>query len=302
MPRIGTCALQALRLLPGLSARLFVSSSLALTLLLGFASRQSLADVLYYEGALESEEFSLLGTAWNPGPNAARAGGNPAPGSATFSIMGSGFVDVSGFDGSHGANVTVPITDLIGGAGGPDTVADYVTIIDACLDIWDAASGFTNLGLVADGGVNAGATQASGGHLGDIRVGAWEITTAGVLAHAFQPGTEAIFGPGGTIAGDVHMDVNRTWVNSNTAVFPQIDIFTVLLHELGHSLGLGHSAVSGSVMEAVYGGPRRTLSADDIAGIRVIYGVPEPGTFVLMLVAGGTMSLWRLRAARGSRR
>ncbi len=51
----------------------------------------------------------------------------------------------------------------------------------------------------------------------------------------------------------------------------QIDLQTVWLHEFGHGLGLGHSNVSGSVMEAVYDGPRRDLHQDDIAGITSIY-------------------------------
>ncbi len=51
----------------------------------------------------------------------------------------------------------------------------------------------------------------------------------------------------------------------------QIDLQTVWLHEFGHGLGLGHSNVSGSVMEAVYDGPRRVLDSDDIAGITSLY-------------------------------
>lgn len=51
----------------------------------------------------------------------------------------------------------------------------------------------------------------------------------------------------------------------------QIDLQTVCLHEFGHGLGLGHSNVSGSVMEAVYDGPRRDLQLDDIDGITFLY-------------------------------
>ena len=50
------------------------------------------------------------------------------------------------------------------------------------------------------------------------------------------------------------------------------DLTTVAIHEFGHALGLNHSPVVGSVMEAFYGGPRRVLHADDIAGITSIYG------------------------------
>jgi hypothetical protein len=51
----------------------------------------------------------------------------------------------------------------------------------------------------------------------------------------------------------------------------QIDLQTVCLHEFGHGLGLGHSNIFGSVMEAVYDGPRRVLTLDDIKGITFLY-------------------------------
>lgn len=261
------------------------------------------ATMLSGPGGLTPADFSLLGTAWNPGPNTARFGGNPAPGGATWSIMGAGFgVDpaAAGAEGgSHGANLTSLITAL-GVAG--FTFADYAAMFNATLNVWAGVSGFMNLGQVADGGVNAGAPQATGGHLGDIRMAAWAIDDPGVLAHAFQPGTEALFGPGGTIAGDVHFDVGWIWADdpTDTTADADFDLFTVALHEIGHALGLDHSNVAGSVMEPVYAGARRTLHADDIAGIRAIYGaaqgVPEPATLVLLALAlGGLAAFGRLR-------
>ena len=52
------------------------------------------------------------------------------------------------------------------------------------------------------------------------------------------------------------------------------DLLYVAIHELGHSLGLGHSDVSGSIMAGQYPGymPDVQLHPDDIAGIQYIYG------------------------------
>lgn len=53
----------------------------------------------------------------------------------------------------------------------------------------------------------------------------------------------------------------------------------IAAHEFGHALGLGHSTVTGATMypsvSACDTGPR-SLSADDIAGARSLYGVRPP--------------------------
>jgi hypothetical protein len=71
----------------------------------------------------------------------------------------------------------------------------------------------------------------------------------------------------------------------------QIDLQTVWLHEFGHGLGLGHSNVHGSVMEAVYDGPRRVLDPDDEAGITFLYpssNVNLPPTVTINKPADGS--------------
>jgi peptidoglycan hydrolase-like protein with peptidoglycan-binding domain len=93
---------------------------------------------------------------------------------------------------------------------------------------------------------------------------------SGVLAHAFFPPV-----PPNTpvpIQGDTHFDEAETWTVTVPPSAGQIDLTTVAIHEFGHALGLNHSPVVGSVMEAFYGGPRRVLHGDDIAGITSIYG------------------------------
>lgn len=92
----------------------------------------------------------------------------------------------------------------------------------------------------------------------------------GVLAHAYYPPPNS-----GLLAGDVHFDDAENWSNllPNSGGQP-IDLQTVALHELGHSLGLAHSTVTSAIMYAFYGGARRDLAQDDIDGIRFIYGSP----------------------------
>src|SRR5262249_61379096 len=59
---------------------------------------------------------------------------------------------------------------------------------------------------------------------------------------------------------------SRTWNVGST-----YDLYTVAMHEFGHSLGLGHS-VSGTVMYASYQGVKAGLAADDVTKIDAVYG------------------------------
>ena len=88
------------------------------------------------------------------------------------------------------------------------------------------------------------------------------------------------------------------------------DINGLALHEIGHTLGLGHSADDTTVM---CGNPTancanldhvtQKLKADDIAGAQFLYGasvVPEPANVALMLLGLGVIGARRFagRAAQ----
>jgi hypothetical protein len=91
-----------------------------------------------------------------------------------------------------------------------------------------------------------------------------------VLAHAFDPPAN---GTSHNITGDVHFDDFETWTNNVRPNGGQpIDLVTVAAHEIGHALGLDHTNVPGSLMNAFYTGSHRFLCLDDIQGIQAIYG------------------------------
>lgn len=96
--------------------------------------------------------------------------------------------------------------------------------------------------------------------------------SSATLAHAFYPPPN-----GTTAAGDVHFNDDYTWsLNGASGGASPIDLGTVMLHEAGHSLGLGHEPTIDAVMNPVYQGPRG-LSPDDIAGIRALYCPTQAG-------------------------
>ncbi|BES95127.1 matrix metalloproteinase [Nesidiocoris tenuis] len=89
-----------------------------------------------------------------------------------------------------------------------------------------------------------------------------------VLAHAFYPMPQAGWGLG----GDIHFDSDENWSvgPTNDPFKDTVDFPTVALHEMGHSLGLMHSAKPGSVMNPYYTG-RNALGDDDVRAMYDLY-------------------------------
>lgn len=76
-----------------------------------------------------------------------------------------------------------------------------------------------------------------------------------------------------TDEADMGMNTAFTWATNGINHY---DIETVMLHENGHGLGLGHSSDPAAVMYPSYQGVLRTLQADDIAGVSSLYPSATP--------------------------
>lgn len=141
------------------------------------------------------------------------------------------------------------------------------------------------------------------------------------LNHRFINGTDAQNGMpvakavawfpsnGNHIGSDIHFDHGDPWEVIGTPSAP--DILGILTHEIGHTLGIGHSAFDGAVMFPAalrrMGPGTGLLTADDMNAVLAIYGsgvgsvtplisVPEPGAMmiaVLGLLGVGYSGRWR---------
>src|SRR5439155_9284166 len=83
---------------------------------------------------------------------------------------------------------------------------------------------------------------------------AFDATT---LGHAYFPS--------GTNSGQCHMNDVQNWADDRL-------LFSTLVHELGHGLGLEHLPEANSVMFASDNGQTGELQAPDIAAIQRLYG------------------------------
>jgi hypothetical protein len=134
-----------------------------------------------------------------------------------------------------------------------------------------AGDGSSTNPVLGSGGANfdttfQGTATTDGGINGNVH---HEIpgSSGGVLAYTETPISDG---------WRINYYATWTWQDGPGTVTTGIDLQGVACHEIGHTLGLGHSTVPGATMFASISGtgnPQRSIEADDIAGIQSIYGV-----------------------------
>ena len=116
-------------------------------------------------------------------------------------------------------------------------------------------------------GMGIGGVAQSDPRFGDIRIVAYPMSTEVVaVASPFDVLS-------GTWAGDVKLN------GAHFQVGTAYDLFSVLLHEAGHTFGLDHSDDPSSAMFEDYLGIRVGLSMADIGNLQALYGVREADIF-----------------------
>jgi hypothetical protein len=157
--------------------------------------------------------------------------------------------------------------------------------------------GVTSNPVLGDGGANfdntfQGLATTTGGTNGNIHS---EETgsSGGVLAYCETPISDG---------WRIRYLSTWTWQDGPNNVTSGIDLQGVACHEIGHSLGLGHTNVSGSTMLPSISGTgvaQRSIASDDIAGIKAIYGV-KSSTKPLISSLSGSKNIGGVLVINGS--
>lgn len=195
-------------------------------------------------------DYQLTGLQWSD------------PAHITFSIAPDGvFWD-------HGVNNLQATFDASLGAGaGERAIARALATWEsvANIEISQTVDSFNDLDT-------PGASQRDP-RFGDIRFGGYAFANnTSTLAETYFPPPSS----GTTAAGDVEIN---TALNFDLGPGNGYDLYSVMLHETGHSLGLDHAASPAEVMYPTYQGFRTGIGPGDIAGIQAIYGPRVPDAY-----------------------
>jgi Matrixin len=213
---------------------------------------------------------------------------------------------------------TLPTRFDVQAGGQPGLAGGGLNEIGNAAAQWNAPSNFDwQLGSLA-GTVRCGGTQPTSTVTNFLMIEfndpCAEISDAGgTLAVAFTWFTSAIEETFNGVG--FRRIIQVTIVTNNSAAAQQFvtnaNCFNqVLLHEMGHALGLGHSGVSTAVMAATVSFSQcsagaRPLQPDDIAGVQFIYGgttggAPGRPTVTSATAAGGVLTVQWASGAGGA--
>ena len=158
--------------------------------------------------------------------------------------------------------------------------------IRAAMDKWSAVCAVT---FVYDGTTTNGASLAAGGTRDAINAITWGTPGSGVAALTYLATSSSSAGVATLAEADMVISIAQG----------SSGLDAVLLHEVGHMLGLKHSNVENAVMSGPNTAPDPSttytqiaaLAADDIAGCRSLYGAPAATPSVTsVLVSAASLS------------
>lgn len=186
-------------------------------------------------------------------------------------------------DGTDAGGGTVSSLGTLLGTTSPAT---WQREILRAYQTWAAVTN-VNIGLVADSGLMLGAAglPQEDPRFGDIRIAARPLGTGQSIAQASGFGYA-----NGTWAGDMVLNSTMTFGAGG------YDLFSVALHEAGHSLGLLDNPTDPTSAVWSYYTQRTGLGAGDVAAVQALYGVRSADPYEGAAGNGTTATAFNLTA------
>jgi hypothetical protein len=163
-------------------------------------------------------------------------------------------------DGTDVAGVPSALSSALGGMG----EAAWQAEITRAFQTWAAVTN-VNFAVVSDNGAEFGAPGPVQGspNYGDIRISARPLSD-NVLA------VTTPFDLFSSWAGEIVINSNKAFGTGGGD--GRYDLYTVVLQEAGHALGLDNSPDTAAAMFTQYSTPRTGLAASDVTAIQKMYG------------------------------
>jgi len=176
---------------------------------------------------------------------------------------------------------SIEIENSPGGGFTPAPISTLESHITAMMARWSAVTGIRFVKLASDSGVPIDDPAAVPPATGQIRIGVFAFGTGG------SEGAAVGYSPppnGGTGAGNILFNSNAYYQfapgNENDAydnTYAPNDVDSLILHELGHAIGLLHVTDDGTCQVMCVDPQclfhiKRQLTPDDIAGAQFLYG------------------------------